>query len=57
MPGGVIVTKVKAAAWVENFKPVYSKSDNFEAQDILNEKYFYKIVIVIARATPGEQVT
>jgi hypothetical protein len=31
--------KDKVAAWVGNFEPVYSKSENFEAEDILNEKY------------------
>jgi hypothetical protein len=39
---------------VQSLEPVYSKSGNFEAEDILNP--FAKKVNRNARATPGKQV-
>jgi hypothetical protein len=45
---------VKVAQWVESLEPVYSKSGNFEAQDILNYKYFAKKINMTAIDTSGE---
>jgi hypothetical protein len=42
--------------WMVSFEPVYSKSENFEAQDILNYTYFSKKKNLSAKAAPGEQV-
>jgi hypothetical protein len=44
------------AVWVESLEPVYSKSGNFEAQDILNHEKYCKKFNMTARATLGEQV-
>jgi hypothetical protein len=48
--------KVKAAAWVKIFEPIYSKSGIFEALHFLYYTSFVKKSNMTARARPGEQV-